>query len=237
MSRKTSKVQKPEFEEVYDYALQKTRYFIYQFAKDFPKEHQEEIEQESMLRIWRAYQRINSKTWKTFIYTHCKGAVIDYLRAGKGFKEIDYNCVHVRVYDEGEQTTEEDLAARYGQYEDFQDSLVDYEAIQRLIGIDDDIYMLLKRVLGFEIKEISESMGVSKEIISRKTNKLFEQIRSHTFPPNSNLALFLYAVGYLQTPMARQIEQLPPAKDFSNILKENDIKDRIIQLSFNFEEH
>lgn len=80
--------QKPSFEEVSKYAKGNIRKFIRDLVSDLPFEQQEEIEQEAMLRVFRAYQELDAaRGWKSFIYTHCKGAVKDYQKSGAGFSE------------------------------------------------------------------------------------------------------------------------------------------------------
>lgn len=61
-------------------------------AANINKEHQEEIRQEAYLRLLEAYPDIDpSRGWKSFVYTHVKGAIFDYMKSGAGFKETNWS--------------------------------------------------------------------------------------------------------------------------------------------------
>jgi len=78
----------PTLEEVLKYAKGNIRKFIIQFASDLPSEQQEEIESSANLRIIEAYKRLDPEMgWKSFVHNHARGAVLDYLKFGRGFQE------------------------------------------------------------------------------------------------------------------------------------------------------
>lgn len=80
--------QKPTIEEVLRYATPQVRKFIGEAAADLPSEQREEIEQEAYTRLVAAYEQIDPALgWKSFVYNHCRGAVLDYLKFGRGFHE------------------------------------------------------------------------------------------------------------------------------------------------------
>jgi len=79
---------KPTLEEVLKHAKGTIWKFINAYAGDIPAEHKEEIFQLANVRLWKAYDRLDpEKGWKSFIYFHAEGAVLDYLKDGKGFRE------------------------------------------------------------------------------------------------------------------------------------------------------
>jgi RNA polymerase sigma factor (sigma-70 family) len=79
---------KPTIEEILKYAKPIVKKFIGQHAADSPREHKEEIEQCAYVRLIEAYDRIDAeKGWKSFVYTHSMGTVMDYLKSGRGFME------------------------------------------------------------------------------------------------------------------------------------------------------
>lgn len=79
---------KPSIEEVIRYATPQVRKFIGEIASDLPIEQREEIEQDAYLRLVSAYDAIDAELgWKSFVYLHCRGAVLDYCKFGRGFHE------------------------------------------------------------------------------------------------------------------------------------------------------
>src|ERR1700747_3167675 len=77
----------PSIETVCEYAKPNIWKFISKYADDFPHEQKEEIVQEVYIRLIKAYPGIDpSKGWKSFVYNHCRGGVMDYAKAGNGFE-------------------------------------------------------------------------------------------------------------------------------------------------------
>jgi DNA-directed RNA polymerase specialized sigma24 family protein len=57
-------------------------------ARFLPKEQREEAKQEMYLRILEYLPDFSRrKNWKGMIYTHCRGAILDYIKRGSGFQE------------------------------------------------------------------------------------------------------------------------------------------------------
>lgn len=80
--------EKPSIEEVLKYAKPQIFKFIAQYAKDVPAEHREEMEQCAYIRLVEAYDGLEADSgWKSYVYNHCRGAVLDYLKFGHGFHE------------------------------------------------------------------------------------------------------------------------------------------------------
>lgn len=103
--------QKPPFTEVVKYLLRQVKYFIKEIGMPIPKEQQDEIIQEAYLRSWRAYQKLEGGKWKAFMQQHAEGAVLDYLRDGRGHLE-----------DKWKSRVPDDLESAEGESEDTQET-------------------------------------------------------------------------------------------------------------------
>ncbi len=70
------------------YAEKRINKVIADRVNHLPDEIKEEVHQEILIRVWRAYQRLDdSGTWRKFIQEHVAKGVHDYMRSGKGFQE------------------------------------------------------------------------------------------------------------------------------------------------------
>lgn len=79
---------KPEFKEVYEYAQKQVEIYLHKHGSDLPYEQKDEVRQNALMRAWVAYQGLDpERGWKSFIQQHCHGAVLDYIRDGRGFEE------------------------------------------------------------------------------------------------------------------------------------------------------
>lgn len=88
MNDQSSAVPKPSLETVLEYARKQADKFLKDRAAHLPPEQKDEVRQEAQIRAWKVYDQIDpEKGWMSFIQWHCKGAILDYLRDGKGFKE------------------------------------------------------------------------------------------------------------------------------------------------------
>lgn len=81
---------KPDFKDVYAYAQKSAQHFIRKIARHLSEAQQEEISQDAMLRVWQAYKDLDvSKGWKSFMQFHCRGACLDYIKAGRSDIEAE----------------------------------------------------------------------------------------------------------------------------------------------------
>lgn len=79
---------KPTMDEVLEYATKQADKYLREKASHIPDEQQDEIRQEALIRVAKAYPDLDvALGWKSFVQFHAKGAIKDYLRAGAGFKE------------------------------------------------------------------------------------------------------------------------------------------------------
>jgi len=82
---------KPPIDEVLAYAGKQADKYLRKHASHLPDEQKDEIRQETLLRVALAYGELDpSRGWKAFVQTHARGSVLDYLRAGSGFKETGW---------------------------------------------------------------------------------------------------------------------------------------------------
>jgi RNA polymerase sigma factor (sigma-70 family) len=83
---------KPSVEEVLAYAAKQADKFLKDHATHLPPEQKEEIRQEALIRVANAYTDLDpERGWKSFVQNHSRGAVLDYLRDGTGFKESKWD--------------------------------------------------------------------------------------------------------------------------------------------------
>lgn len=86
--------QKPSLEEVLEYAGKQADKIMNEKASHLPREQKEEVRQNALVRAWKAYECLDiDKGWMSFIQRHAKGALLDYLREGKGFKETQWDDI------------------------------------------------------------------------------------------------------------------------------------------------
>lgn len=101
-SPRTPKVnKKPSMEEVVAYAKPLVRKFIATTrARELPKEQREEVEQSVMLRVLEAYAGLDPDAgWKSYVYNHARGGVLDYMKFGRGFQESRWSLGNKDVPD------------------------------------------------------------------------------------------------------------------------------------------
>jgi hypothetical protein len=158
-------------------------------------EQKEDIMQNSLMRVWSAYQRLSAGMgWKSFIQTHCQGAVLDFIKLGKfddGFVKSDdpthlSDRVEVNSFD-GDMLSVEETAALFGVYFDtnqikkaFEPR---YDLLKKLVVYDVDLHIVVKVIFGHSQEEIAEQYAkayktISRERISQKVREFFARLDS-----------------------------------------------------------
>lgn len=201
------------FEEVYAYAKKSVDYFIAKHAYDFPFDQKEEISQNAMLRVWKAYQDINPEIgWKSFVQLHCRGAVLDYIKLGSfedGFSratEHDHLSQRITIESsDGDTLSVEETAALFGVYFDHHRIEKAFEPqwplLSRLAGFDEDLHIVAKVLLGFTQEEIADQFGhgqgfsISRERISQKIREFFSRLDSPEFYNDRFTTQAIFALG------------------------------------------
>lgn len=177
---------KPSKEVVLKYAKPIIYDFINKYGADIPDEHKEEIEGDAYVRLLEAYPRLDKELgWKSFTYNHCRGAVLDYLKFGKGTqenkwsirKEEDHksrsrNKIKERVFLESSDGEEYDLDQVIGEAGLFseiniKEVNINWDLVARMSSCDESIHATAKWLRGFKIDEISRGFGVSRSKVAQ----------------------------------------------------------------------
>lgn len=174
--------QKPTIDEVLKYAKPLTKKFISDFAGDAPIEHKEEIEQSAYLRLIEIYPTIDADSgWRSFVYTHCRGAVLDFLRLGKGFAEerqsirkdelhgsTNVNKIRERISSHSDDGELFDVDQALGENGIFAGRLsldavnIRWELVARMAGNDAALHAFAKWIRGFTLEEMAPTFGVTR---------------------------------------------------------------------------
>lgn len=168
----------PTLAEVLDYAQPQLRKIIGKKAKDLPEEQKREIEQEGFIRLIANYETIDpTKGWKSFVYTHCHGAVLDYLKAGEGFEESrtsirktepkgsknpDKIRDRVQLIDfDGHDADIDVVLGNNGRYSKVysSDVTINWDLVSRMSSIDECLRAFAMHLRGHTIEQIAPTFG------------------------------------------------------------------------------
>lgn len=209
--------EKPSIEEVLKYAKPIIRKFIGEKAKDLPHEQREEIEQTANLRILQAYDRLDPDAgWRSFVYNHARGAVLDYQKFGCGFEEAAWSLAQEEevgsrsllklrdrvplVATNGEDAQIEDIAAREGVSLSFGDEelqiRINWELVARLASTDIELHVFAKYLKGYSIEEMAPVFGLSRARVGQLLEAFQERLdspRTMNEPWNRQIAFALGA--------------------------------------------
>lgn len=184
---------------------------IAKIASSIPEEQKDEIKQDARLRVWKAYDRIDpEKGWKSFVQRHCQGAVLDYLRWGKGFTESHLAEPEEElkpwrlkqrlnfINDEGQKATVDEMLAFLGHYEEQDDPMDEspnWDLIARMASQDQDIHLVAKLMIGFTHEEVSEMWKVSRERITQKLAEFCYKLDAPEYTGSRWIAQTIFAFG------------------------------------------
>lgn len=184
---------KPTIQEVIDYARPIAGKLISEKAADAPREHKDEIEQCVMLRLIEAYPGLDeSKGWKSFVYNHTRGAILDYLKFGDGFAEQRWSLrdgepeegedpapvkvpkltSRVELYRDGEKDDAFDIDRALGQHSifhelDVESPVIKWELLARLASKDEHLHAFAKYLRGISIEDMAPVFGVVRTRVSQ----------------------------------------------------------------------
>lgn len=206
----------PTFEVVYAFTSKTTEYFIQKHARWIPREQKEEIMQDAYLRAAEAYKKLDpEKGWKSFIQLHCRGAVLDYLKLGNGsiedgtasedvFDGLQYR-VNIQSETDGRYLQVEEIAALSGIYTDPDESdrtlNINWDLLSRMAGIDDDLHIVAKRLLGFTQEEIAYQFSlapgckISRERVGQRSYEFFARLENPRLGLNAWVNQCIFALG------------------------------------------
>lgn len=157
-------------------------HFVRKKAIDVPIEHKEEMQQEAFERILKSYARLDAaKGWKSFVFNHCRGAVMDYQKFGKGFQEDRWSLQkaskkrgsHTRItqrldLDRDDQNlTLDGVMMSAGIFASInQDPIhIKWDLVSQMAAQDEVIHVFAKFLRGFEILELADYFDLSRSRI------------------------------------------------------------------------
>lgn len=186
-------MKKPSMTEVYAYARPLVFKWIHHYAGDAPDEHKEEMEQQAYLRLVKRYPELDPEQgWKSFVYNHTRGAVLDYLRLGKGFKEDKWSLTSVpdpartpkltqRVlprFDHEDQTNDVDQTlGTNGVFALLEHDQVymRWELLAKMASKDENLKAFLKLLLGYSIEEMAPHFNKCRTRVSQMIQEFVDR--------------------------------------------------------------
>lgn len=259
------KMNKPSINEVLNYAKPLVRKFIRQIASDTPPEQQEEIEQTLYLRLIEAYAKIDAEAgWKSFVFNHCRGAVLDYLKFGKGFAENRWSLQNsdsaknshkinrrVTTYSETDDV-ESDIDSILGQNGLFSEILTDkvnikWEIVAHLSAKDNELHAFAKYILGISIEEMAPVFGLCRTRVGQLIANFIDRFDDPKFADDPMFKQICFALGVCKILGMPEVDQrwvlgfplvsssVPPV-NLSSLEPAKYLIEQDSQLSFNLED-
>jgi hypothetical protein len=264
---------KPSFQSVYEYAQKSVGHYINKLARKLTDDQKEEVSQDAMLRVWQAYQDLDAaRGWKSFVQLHCRGACLDYLKAGRSdieseltanepknksdfetetvkykykqttmtqeglkFKDVEFTRTQIKANhsrtsirakrveirsdkDDGGMMSLDDTCAIFGVYQGDVELKTDmlspkWDLLGRLAGLDEDLHIIAKVILGYSQEQIAEQYGsvvgvtISRERISQRIYELFERFDSIQHLHNPKVKQSIFALGLCRYYHEPEIDQ------------------------------
>lgn len=154
-------------------------HFVKKRALDCPVEHQEEMKQEAYVRILNSYEKLDvTRGWKSFVFNHCRGAIMDYQKFGIGFAENRWSLqkttkkrnttfkINSRIdFDRDNQSLDLDtVMANHGLFASINTSetIILWPLVESMAQQDETIHIFAKALLGFDMCELAEIFGLSR---------------------------------------------------------------------------
>jgi RNA polymerase sigma factor (sigma-70 family) len=206
---------KPSFDEVYKYAQKQVWYSINKKAAHLPYEQKEEISQNAMVRTWNSYQTLDpERGWRSFIQTHCKGAVLDYLKGGERdtSAELGLDRAEIASKDSEDKFLDADeivgIMGAHPDYSASRDSEIDidgfnpnWKLLSCMAGKDEDLHIVCKVLLGYSQDAIAEQYVaahatiLSRERISQRIYEFFKKLDSPAMLNDQWTNQLIFALG------------------------------------------
>lgn len=186
--------EKPSLEEVLAYVKPIIWKFIGKFASDEPREHKEEIEQEAYIKIIKAYEKLDPNAgWKSFVYNHARGAVLDYLKAGDGFEETSWSilkeeeedAVHRNkmrnricvVNEDGDELDIDHVLGINGKFSEIRIDIpkINWDVLERMAAQDMELHAFLRTIRGQTLELIASVLGKSRASVGKMVDNFIER--------------------------------------------------------------
>ena len=206
----------PNINEVLAYAKPIIYKFISAKASDAPQEHKLEMEQQAYMRLLEAFPGIDKDAgWKSFVYTHARGAVLDYLKFGKGFTESRWSLSdskkkksarvpkltqRVEVVTKGGKDEDVSVERALGQNGVFSEINLDritirWDLLARLASNDDHLHAFAKYLKGMTIEEMAPVFGVVRTRVSQMIQIFLERFDDPEIADDPYFKQVCYALG------------------------------------------
>lgn len=176
---------KPSLDEVLKYAEPLIMECIGEKAADLPREQKEEIQQSARLRIFRSYAKLDPDAgWKSFVYTHARGAVKDYLKRGSGFKESGRNIrklekvgsknsgkMRERVFlhvTDGDELEIDQILGNNGIFSQLETGRkIRWGLVARMASVDECVHVMALHCRGVGIEEMAPRFRLSRSRVGQ----------------------------------------------------------------------
>lgn len=202
-------VMKPSFDEVFAYATKSADHFIRKLAGQLAPEIKEEISQEALMRAWTAYEKLDAaRGWKSFVQMHCRGSVLDYIKAGKSgvASELGSHCVELTMdMDDSESASFESTMGYFGINSqtgiDKAPFTPNWALLSRMCAVDDNLHIVAKMLMGFTQRQIAEHMTstagvtISRERVSQRLYEFFDKFDNPEYFGDPWTEQSIYALG------------------------------------------
>ncbi len=208
------KVTKPSFDDVLKYAKPLLRKFVSERCADLPIEQKEEIYQDASIRLWEAYQGLDpERGWKSFVYNHCFGTVMDYLKSGKGFeeeswsikKEEEHEAIHVNkirhrvsiVNSEDDTVDIDQVLGMHGKFADAKvgASKINWELLSRMASVDLPLRAFLQHIRGHNLEEIAATRGQSRTRVGQLVQEFIDRFDDPDLAADPWMDQVIWALG------------------------------------------
>lgn len=156
----------PSKAEVIQYADNYLDYAIKKFASRYSLQAKEDIKQDGLVRVLKAYCRIEpDKGWMAFVQRHANGAVQDYIKKSKCKTRPDFHAefshdVEKIAYEIQENTELE----------------INWELVARMASKDTRVLVLAKCLQGHTVSDISRYANFSRSGMVVMLNELYESM-------------------------------------------------------------
>jgi hypothetical protein len=199
----------PTIDEAIKYAQRQIEYYKQRIARYESVEHQEEMAQEALFRVFRKHKHMRAEGWRAFCQRLIKGAFIGYLRVGKGFEERKKSLRHAnggapfvrlspKPNDENEMTHEKILDLKIGgiQLEEIEFDGVDWDLISRMARGDHGLHILVRHFFREEpMSTLTDIFGVSRERIGQRLQDFLDGFNGPPLKYSSWRRQVIFALG------------------------------------------
>ncbi len=198
--------------------------FVKKKAALVPLEHKEEMQQEAFIRILKSYEKIDAtRGWKSFVFNHCRGAVMDYQKAGEGFAEKRWSLnkkaakknnnfklnSRMDFSREDQNITLDSVMMNVGLFSAIEeDSIkIKWDLLACMAAQDENLHVFAKYLRGFEIAELSEFFFLSRGRICQIIEMVIERFDEPSLVDDVWFLQTCYAFGICRRFGLKDIDQ------------------------------